>query len=75
MTPIVNVQRFHKPLADAGIVPEHCRLLEMGIGVSGGFILRYEVFATAAQLAAIGVIFQSIGDELVEEERTRKATP
>ena len=73
MRTVLDVRRFHKPLADAGIVPEHCRLLEMGIGVSGGFVLRYEVFATAAQLTAIGIMFQTVGDELVDEER--KATP
>ena len=36
METAVSVRRFHKPLADAGIVPENCRLLEMSIGVSIG---------------------------------------
>ena len=67
METAVSVRRFHKPLADAGIVPENCRLLEMSIGVSGAFVVRYEVFLTAPQLVALGGIFQIVGEELMAE--------
>ena len=63
----INVQLFHKPLADARIVPDNCRLIEMSIGVSGGFILRYEVFLTVSQLITLGGIFQDVGLQLVKE--------
>jgi len=63
MTNIIDVRALHKPLADAGIVPPHCRLMSMQIGVTGGLTVTYEVFLTAEQLVALGVIFQTVGDD------------
>jgi hypothetical protein len=61
MKSIIDVRRFHKPLADAGLVPDHCRVVDMSIGVSGAFTIRYEVMLTAAQLVALGEVFKAVG--------------
>jgi len=58
----IDVRALHKPLMDAGIVPANCRLMSMQIGTSGGLVVVYEVFLTAAQLVQLGQIFQTVGD-------------
>jgi hypothetical protein len=65
----VDVRAFHKPLFDAGLVPEHCRVLDISIGVNGGLMVRYAVFLTPAQLVALGGVFQQVGAEAGREGR------
>ena len=64
---VIDVRVFHKPLADAGLVPDNCRLLEMSIGANGAFVVRYEVFFTPEQLFTLGGIFQTVGAARKEE--------
>jgi hypothetical protein len=68
MQPVIDVRAFHQPLADAGLVPKNCRVVEMSIGTTGEFRLRYEVFLTPEQVIALGGIFQTVGRQFVAEE-------
>ena len=62
---MINVQRLHKPLEEAGLVPPHCRLLELQIGVGGALSVKYEVYLDAAQVVRLGMILQDVGNELL----------
>jgi len=62
----VNVKRLHKPLEAAGLVPHHCRLLDLVIGTEGALIVRYEVLVTAEQLVALGDVFTRLGNNIIE---------
>jgi len=64
MKPLIDVRALHKPLKDAGIVPDHCRLLSMQVGVTGALSITYEVFVTVDQLAALGRVFQAVSSQL-----------
>lgn len=61
MTNRISVRAFHQPLADAGLVPENCRLFDIAIGVDGGFTVKYEVYFTAEQIVKLGDIFKLVG--------------
>jgi hypothetical protein len=67
MQQVIDVRAFHKPLADAGLVPLNCRVLELSIGLSGAFVVRYEVLFTPEQLVTLGGIFQTVGAARTEE--------
>ena len=61
----VSVRGLHKPLADAGLVPPNCRVMEISIGVEGALVVRYEVFLTAEQIVALGGVLQQVGAEVI----------
>lgn len=63
MQHLINIKHFHQPLQDAGLVPPHCRLLEIEIGVSGALTVRYEVYWDANQLIAFADICRRIGQQ------------
>jgi len=65
---VVDIRRFHKPLADAGLVPPNCRVMEISLGVSGVLVVRYEVFLTPAQTVALGIVFQHVGAGVADVE-------
>lgn len=56
----LSVRSFHKPLADAGLVPENCRVMDIVIGVDGAFTVKYEVFFTAEQVDKLGDVFKLV---------------
>lgn len=68
MQTLINIQRFHRPLLDAGLVPPNCKLWELSVGVSGALSVRYEVFLTAEQLVQLGRIFQEVGASYVRDD-------
>lgn len=68
MKRLINVQRFHQPLMEAGLIPENCKLWDFSVGISGALSVRYEVFLTAEQLVTLGAIFQRIGESIVNGE-------
>lgn len=70
MKHLINVQRFHEPLATAGLVPANCRVIDLSIGVSGALAVKYEVFLTAEQLITLGEIFRAVGQRIVDEDTT-----
>jgi hypothetical protein len=55
-------------LAEAGLVPDNCRLLEIQIGVTGVLMLRYEICATPDQLVTLGAVLQRVGAQVIHEE-------
>jgi hypothetical protein len=68
VTKIINVSAFHKPLADAGLVPPNCRLLGISIGANDdAFIVRYEVMFTPEQTMALGLVLQQVAVKVVED--------
>ena len=67
MKPLIDLRRFHEPLAKAGLVPQNCKVLNIQIGVSGALTVTYEVFWEAKELAAFGEICQQIGAAVLKE--------
>ena len=63
MQHLVNLQALHQPLIDAELVPPECRLMRIDIGVSGAFVVTYEVFFTAEQVAKLGRVLQEVGGD------------
>jgi hypothetical protein len=62
----LDLRRLHKPLADAGLVPDNCRLLQIDIGVTGAFQVTYQVMFTTEQVATLGRVFQDVATAVTE---------
>ena len=71
---IIAAQMFHAPLEKAGLVPPHCKVLKLQVGVSGALTITYEVFLDAGQLVTLGEIFQTVGQRVIDDdERAARA--
>ncbi len=71
---LINTVSLAKHLAARGLVPDHCRLVEVSITPSGPLVLRYEVFVELSQLHLFAEAFKQTADEMTtDDERNRKA--
>jgi len=63
---LIDVRAFHEPLKRAGLVPEHCRVLTVAIGLQGGFSITYEVYLDTDQVKRLGAVLQEVADKVAE---------
>jgi len=74
MASIVGNQQIAKHLADRGLLPAHCRLVEVSIEPAGALVIRYEVFVHPDQLGAFADALKAVADEgTADDERNRLA--
>lgn len=73
MRALINIQRFHQPMMEAGLVPANCKLWEISVGVTGALTVRYEVFLTAEQLVTLGGVFTTVGTDVLTADETAAA--
>jgi len=69
------VRALHRPLQEAGLVPENCRLMDLRIGVDGAFVVAYEVFFTPEQTVKLGEVLQRVGQTLLADEARPQQPP
>ena len=66
----VSSRSLHVELANAGLVPPHCRSIDIQIKTDGALVLVYEVFLDYAQLGALGRAFVEVAArELAQEHQ------
>lgn len=51
MMNVISNHRLAMELEQRGLLPKHCRLLEVSIPPGGALVLRYEVFVEPGDLA------------------------
>lgn len=73
MARILHARAFHEPLQAAGLVPPHCKLLDIVIGVDGAVSVIYEAFLDAEQIERIGAIFVDVARRQLAESAARAA--
>ena len=70
----IGSRLLHKPLADAGLIPANCRLMEVVISATGAIVVRYETFISAEDLGKLGVVLQTASeDELSQQKASAEA--
>jgi hypothetical protein len=50
-----------------GLVPEHCRILSIEVGVSGAVLVRYEKYIDEAELVKFGDAFMATAEKLLKK--------
>jgi hypothetical protein len=74
MASIVNTRRIEKELIARGLMPAHCRLIEVRIEPSAALVIRYEVFVQNDQLGAFADALKAAADEgAADDERNLRA--
>jgi hypothetical protein len=74
MNSVMSTMRLEKELISRGILPDHCRLIEVRIEPKSALVVRYEVFVTADQLESFADAMKAAASQqLADDERYRKA--
>lgn len=70
MSTIVNTRRIEKELIARGLVPEHCKLLEVRIEPTSAPVIRYEVFVSGDRLDLLADALKAAAQAaLADDER------
>jgi hypothetical protein len=56
----IHARAFHEPIMAAGLVPPHCKLLDVIVGVDGAMSVIYEAFLDIDQIEKLGAIFVDV---------------
>jgi len=74
MASLVGNRRISRHLAERGLLPAQCRLVEVSIEPTGALVIRYEVFVHSDQLGALADALKAAADEgTADDERNRLA--
>jgi len=55
-----------RELIARGLVPDHCRLIDVRIGVQGAVVLRFETYLTADQLQLFADAFAATANLVMQ---------
>ena len=60
MARILHARAFHEPLMNAGLVPPHCKLMDVIIGVDGAVSVVYEAFLDFDQIERLATVLLDV---------------
>ena len=60
MRRIVGTRDLAQAMAEQGLVPPNCHMVEIVVGVDGALVIRYEVLVQSEDLSKITAAFQAV---------------
>lgn len=74
MASIIGTRRIEKELCERGLVPEHCRLIEISMTPASALVIRYEIFVTNEQVGLVADALKAAAEgQREDDERNRRA--